>query len=103
MATPRQLISETLSVLGQQIIGLQCDLKILQRCKLEVLDFLIDLDERDDYLRHQIKGLKDKADWEMKEQHRLILADQPRRSPFTPQEGEEWKGASDDQTTAFDA
>lgn len=98
MPTSRQLISETLSVLGQSIIGHQCKLKQLQIRRFHLLDRLIALDERDEHLRYLIKGLKDKADWEMGQQQKLMEAERPGRSRQQPREpGEEWRGDLDDR------
>lgn len=97
MPTPRQLISETLAVLGSSIIGHQCKLKQLQIRRFHLLDRLIALDERDEHLRYLIKGLKDKADWEMRTQQTLLASERGPR-PAAPREpGEEWRGDLDDR------
>lgn len=98
MLSSRQLISATLADLGQTIIAKQWELKVLQMERDQVLQVVFDLDDREEALRLQIRSLKDKANWEMRERKAALeasdAAEPPLRLPEPPLPGDEWKKAA---------
>lgn len=83
--TSKQLVQATLTDLGQQIIRLQCQLKLLQLNKNDLIKDLFKLEDKETRLCRRIKSLKNKAQWELRTGAKLNPT-QAHREP-----GEEWK------------
>jgi hypothetical protein len=95
--SPKALVRASLASLGQSIIGAQSKLRFLEMERRSLIDHLFGIEDEQEALRVEIKGLKDKAVWEMKEDARLHGAENQSQQhpeqglPRWMTEGEEWK------------
>jgi hypothetical protein len=71
MKTHKELVQASLADLSKRIVSEQIALKLVQSDKTEVFDELMDLEAYEEHLKSIIKGLKDKASWEIREYEKL--------------------------------
>ena len=71
MKTHKELVQASLADLSKRIVSEQLELKLVQSDKNEVFEELMDLEDYEEHLKLIIKGLKDKAAWEIREYEKL--------------------------------
>ena len=98
MKTHKELVQATLADLSKKIVSQQIALKLVQADRDDLIGDLMDLEAYEGHLRHTIKGLKDKAQWEIRQYEKLhgvevkdgrvVKKDEGQPPPL---EGDEWK------------